>query len=88
MGLTGHALETARVECIHAGMNEVFRKPINMQMLKDIMKQFHLDKRISSEAITVNQGSQPSISSLDFEVPMAKELLALDSVSLLMRKRE
>lgn len=82
VGLTGHALETARVECIHAGMNEVFRKPINMQMLKDIMKQFHLDKRISSEAITVNQGSQPSISSLDFEVPMAKELLALDSVSL------
>lgn len=76
VGLTGHALETARVECIHAGMNEVFRKPINIQMLKEMVKQCHLDKQVSS-VITVNQSSQPSIS-----VPVSEELLSLDSVSL------
>ncbi|KTD53577.1 sensory box histidine kinase/response regulator [Legionella santicrucis] len=82
VGLTGHALETARVECIHAGMNEVFRKPINIEILRDIVKQCHLNKQVSSEEITVNQSSQPSISSIGFEHLVTEELLSLDSVSL------
>jgi two-component system, OmpR family, aerobic respiration control sensor histidine kinase ArcB len=44
VGLTGHAKETAKPECISFGMNDVFIKPINLITVKEIVKQFVIKK--------------------------------------------
>lgn len=36
LGLTGHAHETVRQECLGCGMNEVYTKPINQIILRQI----------------------------------------------------
>ncbi|MDF1758636.1 MAG: ATP-binding protein [Legionellaceae bacterium] len=40
IGLTGHAYDTARPECIASGMNNVFSKPMSSEILKKIADQY------------------------------------------------
>ncbi|RMX17900.1 response regulator [Legionella jordanis] len=37
VGLTAHSLASSADECLEAGMNKVFAKPINLQTMKDII---------------------------------------------------
>lgn len=39
-GLTGHARESAKPECMACGMNDVFTKPINLAMVQEIINKF------------------------------------------------
>lgn len=40
IGLTGHARDAARPECISSGMNDIFSKPINSEILEQITSQY------------------------------------------------
>ncbi|RUR20515.1 PAS domain-containing sensor histidine kinase [Legionella sp. km535] len=42
VGLTGHALNDIMDDCIKAGMNEVYRKPMNKNSLKQIINHFNI----------------------------------------------
>ncbi|WP_082651581.1 ATP-binding protein [Legionella jamestowniensis] len=50
IGLTGHARETAYEECIASGMNDVFTKPANLELIHSLIKRFSLgDSSIEQE---------------------------------------
>ena len=40
IGLTGHVKETAMVECLHSGMNNVFNKPATMEAVSSWLQQY------------------------------------------------
>lgn len=40
IGLTAQALNTTKEECLQSGMNTVFQKPMNFQVMQTIMNQF------------------------------------------------
>ncbi|RUR13892.1 PAS domain-containing sensor histidine kinase [Legionella sp. km772] len=52
VGLTGHAPESARPECLNSGMNEVFRKPINSNSLQVMIEQYALINKLKLPAKT------------------------------------
>lgn len=40
IGLSAHAREQAKEECLEAGMNDVFTKPVNLEIMQRILKQY------------------------------------------------
>lgn len=41
IGLTAHAVADVEKECLDAGMNQVLTKPLNYQMLQDLLVLYH-----------------------------------------------
>lgn len=81
IGLTGHALESAQFECLDAGMNEVYRKPISQPILQEIINQWVRQSEKESEVRTIplSQSSSP----LGHDLPITEdELFALESFAL------
>ncbi|MGC1182796.1 response regulator [Legionella sp.] len=44
IGLTGHARETAYEECMASGMNDVFSKPANLELIHNLIKRYASDQ--------------------------------------------
>jgi two-component system, OmpR family, aerobic respiration control sensor histidine kinase ArcB len=44
IGLTGHERESAYDLCVESGMNDVFTKPIDLELIHHLIKTFLLDK--------------------------------------------
>lgn len=71
IGLTGHAQQTARPECLACGMDDVLSKPATIPILKATIQQFlSCDNHSADKAI-------PSVncSTLGFELPNTEEEL-------------
>ncbi|MDF1758480.1 MAG: ATP-binding protein [Legionellaceae bacterium] len=65
IGLTGHAYDGAKRESMDSGMNDIFSKPINSEILNKITKQF------------INQEPQKFITPLGPDLPNTMEELFL-----------
>lgn len=77
VGLTAHALNTAEKENLQAGMNKVLAKPIQLNILQDVLSQF-----ITSERKTTLNQDKPL--SLGLDLPdKEEELFLLDQFPLL-----
>ncbi|KTD19154.1 sensory box histidine kinase/response regulator [Legionella lansingensis] len=78
VGLTAHSLASSAYECLEAGMNQVFAKPINLQTMKEI---------ISTLVIPYSQ-KEPIPMESDHEMPENEdELFALDNFPLFNLKQ-
>lgn len=82
VGLTGHASDSIRAECLKTGMNDVFMKPINKHILQKMISICSLNApscpiKEQSTKITVTKQS-----SLDVGFPDTKELFQLESYPL------
>lgn len=73
LGLTGHARETAKPECIACGMNDVFTKPASSSMLKDMVKQFIQSDSTNAYQPTVH--NNPVINGLGVDLPDTEDQL-------------
>ncbi len=79
VGLTAHTREQAKDECLQAGMNDVFTKPISLLMIKKIVRQFVLPKESS-----LPQTMPLSIGNLGKDLPnLEKQLFELETFPLL-----
>lgn len=78
IGLTGHAREAAYDVCIAAGMSDVFTKPVNLELMKNLIKTFILDKL----QLTNKPGKEISNNMLELErYPLFEPQAALKQVS-------
>ncbi len=71
VGLTGHAQETVRPECIASEMNDVFTKPANVAMLKEIVNRFVIKTSPEpvQDELPQNQFTQPGTGKLGLDLP-------------------
>ena len=77
IGLTGHARETALDECLAAGMEDVFTKPINLSILKRIINNYLRPNELKGNT-TIDLPPESEIAAID--LPDTEEkLLNLDS---------
>ncbi|KTD38684.1 PAS domain-containing hybrid sensor histidine kinase/response regulator [Legionella oakridgensis] len=83
IGLTAHVREEAKVECLASGMNEVFSKPITLELTQSILQQFvKLPKDINENRLK-NPVAQTE-GKLGLDLPdTEEELFMLDKYSLL-----
>jgi two-component system, OmpR family, aerobic respiration control sensor histidine kinase ArcB len=78
VGLTGHARETARPECIACGMYEVWSKPASLKLVQEIVAAFIKPKN-NEKANSLNE-----VRSLGADLPATEdELFQLDQFALL-----
>lgn len=82
IGLTAHAEEKIKQECLDAGMNDVLSKPMTFATLK-MIKTTYLESKISSKANLVIK-SHNNIGKLGPDLPdCEEELFQLDAFSIL-----
>lgn len=84
VGLTGHARDAARKECIACGMNDVFSKPASTPMVKDIVSQFILKQQITTNDSSHKEPStQLSEGKLGYDLPETEqELFQLEAFEI------
>ncbi|MBL7479559.1 ATP-binding protein [Legionella bononiensis] len=70
IGLTGHARDAAYDECIASGMNDVFSKPANIELIHSLIKTYITD---SSLPKTARLDTTPN--SIGIDLPATKEEL-------------
>ncbi len=79
LGLTGHVQESAHAECLAAGMNEVFTKPVNLAQLENMVKTFASPPRLGKSRNLINRDN-----GLGEGLPSTEEeLFQLEQFSLL-----
>jgi PAS domain S-box-containing protein len=78
VGLTGHAKETARPECISNGMNEVWSKPASLSLVQEIVATFIKPKNSDKS----NTPSEAPLLGLDLPASR-EELFQLEHFALL-----
>jgi two-component system, OmpR family, aerobic respiration control sensor histidine kinase ArcB len=71
IGLTGHALGEITKQCLDAGMNEVYRKPMRPEVLKNLMDKLMVPKQ-KPESFAKEA---PSISGLGMDLPNTERQL-------------
>ncbi|ASQ45542.1 Aerobic respiration control sensor protein ArcB [Legionella clemsonensis] len=54
VGLTAHASKDAKTESLEAGMNDLFAKPLQMNLLQNILKKYSPPQKNSPAILTVN----------------------------------
>ncbi|CAM2792940.1 ATP-binding protein [Legionella worsleiensis] len=81
VGLTGHTLESAQSECLEAGMNAVYQKPISQTMLQEIIKKWVRQDQKELKVEPVSMSPPPSL--LGHDLPATEDaLFVLDSFAL------
>jgi CheY-like chemotaxis protein/HPt (histidine-containing phosphotransfer) domain-containing protein len=83
VGLTAHARGLAKDECLQAGMNDVFTKPINLEIMQKILKKF-LSFDISKDNNSSNKNPSQAPGKLGHDLPDTEaKLFELTSFPLL-----
>jgi len=78
IGLTGHARDTAKPECLASGMNDVFSKPITLILLQSMIEQFVVPKTQNKPSIYSKNNVNKS-GKLGLDLPNTEdELFAID----------
>lgn len=75
IGLTGHAREAAYDECIASGMNDVFTKPANLELIQNLIKRF-------TPSPYVNNDSKGAQTTSELSGPTEEELFQLEHYPL------
>ncbi|KTC66625.1 sensory box histidine kinase/response regulator [Legionella adelaidensis] len=79
IGLTAHVGDEAKEECIQAGMNDVFSKPVNLEMMQTIKQYLHPE-----ESSDKNSSDVPLLGA---DLPNTeKELFAIEQYPLIDMK--
>ncbi len=79
VGLTGHAQEAAKPECIACGMNEVFSKPVNLVMVQAMLNTFSTHPQSEKNTVVEENNS----GKLGVDLPETEnELFQLDKFPL------
>lgn len=85
VGLSGHAPETIKAECMACGMNDIFRKPVTLLALKPIIERYAFGKK-ESEVQDLEPMMNPSpapVGKLGIDLPDTEdELFMIDSFSI------
>lgn len=71
IGLTGHAREIAREECLASGMNDVFTKPADLSLIENLVRQFVLNR--SSRGTNETAAVFLNTSELGLDLPSTEE---------------
>lgn len=85
VGLSGHAPETIKAECMTCGMNDIFRKPVTLLSLKPIIDRYAFGKNESEiqDSEPLMNFSPTPVGKLGIDLPNTEdELFMLDSFSI------
>lgn len=79
IGLTGHARDATYDECIASGMNDVYSKPANLEMIRTLIATY-----ITNASLPKNNSLDTSSNYLGIDLPATEaELFQLDQFALL-----